>query len=181
MLAGVGASYALTAVMNWSTVVSTPSILMSFGFAAQHFSFDTVEGLNLDQVPAVFTHDNAFLLGGRQDVVTTTNAIEATVSQFTGFVTLGVSDRLDVSVALPLISNHLKVVSNATIHRLGTTDPLTHFFRQSDGTVGDTRTFTAIGEASGIGDLTVRLKTSLSSAGRTGAAVGCAWAVWRPC
>ena len=34
VLAGVGASYALTAVMNWSTVVSTASILMSFGFAA---------------------------------------------------------------------------------------------------------------------------------------------------
>jgi len=34
VLTGVGASYALTAVMNWSTVVSTASILMSFGFAA---------------------------------------------------------------------------------------------------------------------------------------------------
>jgi hypothetical protein len=145
---------------------------VSFGFAAQRFSFDTVEGLNLDQVPAVFTHDNAQLLGGRQDVVTATNAIEATVSQFTSFITLGVSDRFDVSVALPLVSNHLKVVSNATIHRLGTTNSLTHFFRQSDGQIGTTRSFTAIGEASGIGDLTVRLKTTLSAAARTGAAVG---------
>ena len=40
-----------------------------------------------DSVPAVFTHDNASLLGGREDVVTTTNAIEATVSQSTTFVT----------------------------------------------------------------------------------------------
>src|SRR5262249_27400317 len=53
---------------------------VSFGFAAQRFTFDTIEGLNLSQVPAVFTHDNAQLLGGRQDVVTTSNAIEATVS-----------------------------------------------------------------------------------------------------
>ena len=36
---------------------------VSFGFATQHFTFDTVEGLDLNKVPAVFTHDNAQLLG----------------------------------------------------------------------------------------------------------------------
>ena len=50
---------------------------VSVGFAFQRFTFDTVEGLDLRQIPAVFTHDNAALLGGREDVVTTTNAIEA--------------------------------------------------------------------------------------------------------
>src|SRR5260221_5147622 len=103
---------------------------VSFGFATQRFTFDTVEGLDLNKVPAVFTHDNAQLLGGRQDVVTTVNAIQATVSQFTTFVTIGVTDRFDVSVAVPVVSNSLKVVSNATIHRLGPTNPLPHFFRQ---------------------------------------------------
>ena len=34
VLAGVGASYALTALLKWNTVVSTASVLMSFGFAA---------------------------------------------------------------------------------------------------------------------------------------------------
>jgi len=145
---------------------------VSFGFATQRFTFDTVEGLDLHQVPAVFTHDNAQLLGGRQDVVTTENSISATVSQFTTFVTLGVTDRFDVSLAVPIVSNHLEVVSHATIQRLGTTNPLTHFFRQADGEVGNTRTFTAIGSASGVGDVTVRLKTSLGTAGRTGVGFG---------
>ena len=144
---------------------------VSFGFASQRFTFDTVEGLSLSQVPAVFTHDNAELLGGRQDVVTTLNAIQATVNQFTTFVTFGVTDRFDVSLALPLVSTHLKVVSDATIQRLGTTNPLTHFFRQADGAIGNTRTFTAIGDASGLGDLTIRLKTTLNP-GRAGVAVG---------
>src|SRR4051794_28883666 len=58
---------------------------ISFGFATQRFTFDTVEGLDLHKIPAVFTHDNAQLLGGREDVVTTVNSIEATVSQFTTF------------------------------------------------------------------------------------------------
>ena len=73
----------------------------SFGFATQRFTFDTIEGLDLNKVPAVFTHDNAQLLGGRQDVVTTVNSIQATVSQFTTFVTIGVSDRFDVATGPP--------------------------------------------------------------------------------
>src|SRR5262245_28457358 len=32
---------------------------VSFGFAHQRFTFDTVEGLALTNIPAVFTHDNA--------------------------------------------------------------------------------------------------------------------------
>ena len=135
---------------------------VSFGFAAQRFTFDTVEGLNLNNVPAVFTHDNAQLLGGRQDVVTTQNSIRATVGQFTSFLTIGVTDRFDVSVAMPIVSNTIEVVSHATIHRLGTTNPLTHFFRQADGEIGTERLFTAVGDASGLGDVTVRLKGSLT-------------------
>ena len=145
---------------------------ISVGFAYQHFTFDTVEGIDLGHVPAVFTHDNAFLLGGRQDVVTTSNAIEASVNQATTFVTLGITDRFDVSVAVPVVSNYLKVVSTATIHRLGTTDPLTHFYRQSDGSVGEERIFTAIGSATGLGDLMVRVKHTVQKGASSGAALG---------
>ncbi len=134
---------------------------VSVGFAYQRFTFDSVEGMSLDRVPAVFTHDNAELLGGREDVVTTTNAIEASVNQTTLFLTMGVTDRLDVSVAVPLVATYLKIVSDARIRRLGTTNELTHFFRQADGDVGDERIFTAVGRASGIGDVMIRLKTTL--------------------
>jgi hypothetical protein len=145
---------------------------VSIGVAAQRFTFDTVEGLDLDRVPAVFTHDNAALLGGRQDVVTTTNAIEARVTQFTTFVTLGVNSRFDVALAIPLVSNSIRVVSSARIQRLGTTNPLTHFFRQSDGEIGNERTFTAAGQASGMGDLTVRLKAALDTDRKIATAAG---------
>jgi hypothetical protein len=146
---------------------------VSFGFAYQRFSYDSVEGLDLGNIPAVFTHDNASLLGGREDVVTTANAIEATVHQSTMFLTLGVTDSLDVSVAVPLVSNHLKVVSQATIHRLGTTNPLTHFFRQANGEVGEQRTFTAVGDASGLGDVLIRLKNTVMRRQTSALAIGC--------
>jgi hypothetical protein len=145
---------------------------IAVGFAYQRFTFNSVEGIDLGQVPVVFTHDNASLLGGREDVVTTTNAIEATVSQATTFVTLGVTDRFDISLAVPLVTNNLKVVSEAVIHRLGTTNPLTHFFRQTDGEVGERRIFTAAGSATGLGDLTVRLKHTVGKRASHGLAVG---------
>src|SRR5688572_10465622 len=110
---------------------------LSIGTAFQRFTFDTVEGLDLNRVPVVFTHDNAALRGGREDVVTTMNSIDVTVTQFTTFLTLGITDRLDVSVAMPILANSIKVVSDATIRRLGTTNELTHFYRQANGEIGN--------------------------------------------
>jgi hypothetical protein len=145
---------------------------IAFGYASQRFTFDSAEGLDLNRVPAVFTHDNAQLLGGREDVVTTVNSIEATVGQFTTFVTLGVTDRFDISLAVPIVSAEVKVVSDATIQRLGTINPQTHFFRQSNGDVGNERLFTALGSASGLGDLTVRLKGTVKRKNSAAVAAG---------
>jgi hypothetical protein len=145
---------------------------VSVGFAFQRFTYDTVEGLDLRSVPAVFTHDSASLLGGREDVVSTINAIEATTTQSTTFFTVGITDRFDISIALPIVSNSIKVVSDATVHRLGTTNPLTHFFRQNDGEVGSERLFTAVGSASGLGDITLRMKHSVRKQASHGLAVG---------
>jgi hypothetical protein len=146
---------------------------LTVGFAYQRYTYDSVEGLDLDSIPAVFTHDNAALRGGREDVVTTKNAIGATVNQSTMFVTLGVTDSLDLSLALPIVGTRLSVVSEATIQRLGTTNPLTHFFRQSDGEVGERRIFTATGSASGVGDVLIRVKSTVARPGSSAFAVGC--------
>jgi hypothetical protein len=145
---------------------------VAIGFAFQRFTFDTVEGLDLRRVPAVFTHDNAELRGGREDVVTTLNTIQANVTQSTTFVTVGITDLLDVSLAVPVVSNYLKVVSEATVNRLGTTNELTHFFRQANGDVGETRLFTAAGSASGVGDLMVRVKSTVRKDPKSSVAVG---------
>lgn len=145
---------------------------VSTGFAFQRFTFDSVEGIPMGQVPAVFTHDSAELLGGREDVVTTVNAIGADVNQSTFFVTMGVTDRFDVSLAVPIVATNLTIVSAAQVRRLGTTNPLTHFFRQADGSVGDHRLFTAVGSASGLGDLMVRLKGTAFTRGTSGLALG---------
>jgi hypothetical protein len=140
----------------------------TFGFTFQNFTFDTIEGLDIDNVPAVFTHDSAELRGGREDLVTTANSIDARVNQFTAFLSYGLTDRLDLSLAIPMVSTDLTVVSAASVQRIGTTDPATHFFRAYDDSVADHRTFTAFGSASGIGDLTLRLKGRLAGSAALG-------------
>jgi hypothetical protein len=147
---------------------------VSLGFNYQHFSFDTVEGVKLRDVPAVFTHDGASL-GGRADVVTTDNAIDLKVGQFTAFLSYGLADNLDLSVAVPFVKVDLGVVSNATVQRIGTAaSPKTHFFRDpsAPGTFGTTKTFASSGSASGIGDLVGRVKMRPFKSGASGFALG---------
>jgi hypothetical protein len=135
----------------------------TFGFTFQNFTFDTIEGLDLESIPAVFTHDNPVAGTGRDDLVSTVNSIEAQVNQFTAFISYGLTDRLDLSLAIPMVSTDLTVISAASVQRIGTTNPEVHFFRAYDDSVGDHRTFTAFGSASGIGDLTLRLKGRIAS------------------
>jgi hypothetical protein len=135
----------------------------TFGFTFQNFTFDSIEGLDMDNIPAVFTHDNPVAGTGRDDLVTTVNSINAEVNQFTAFISYGLTDRLDLSLAIPMVSTDLTVTSAASVQRIGTTNPEVHFFRLYDDSVGDHRTFTAFGSASGIGDLTLRLKGRIAS------------------
>lgn len=147
----------------------------SFGLTTQFFSFDTLEGVDLASVPAVFTHDDAQLGGGRADVVTTTNTVEASVAQVTSVMSYGVTNRFDVSLAVPVITTRLSLRSFATIHRIGTAEsPATHFFRdpEAPGTYGTDRLFTASGSASGLGDLILRMKATVLREAQRGLAVG---------
>ena len=60
-----------------------------FGYNVQVYSFDSLDGVSLGHVPAVFKHDDAELGGVRADVVDTDNSVKLSVSQFTGLVTFG--------------------------------------------------------------------------------------------
>jgi len=132
---------------------------LTFGVTYQHFGFDSIEGLGLGDIPAVFTHDDAQLGGGRSDLVTTNNAIDASVDQTVAFLSYGLASRLDLSVAVPLVAADLAVRSDAQIQRIGTaSSPATHYYDDGLGDFGTTQTYRDSGHASGIGDVIVRLK-----------------------
>ena len=145
---------------------------VSVGFAYQQLKFDSIESMDLKSIPAVFTHDNAELRGGREDVITTVNSIDSEVTRSAAFITYGATDTFDISIAVPFVSTDIVVTSDATIRRIGTTVPEIHFFRAADDSIGDRRLFTAFGHASGLGDITVRMKQVVQK-GKAGAlAVG---------
>ena len=145
---------------------------VSIGFAYQRLAFDSIENIDLQSVPAVFTHDNAELRGGREDVITTVNSIDSKVSRSAAFITYGVTNDLDVSIAVPYITTDIVVTSDATVRRIGTTIPEIHFFRAVDDSIGDRRIYTAFGHASGIGDITIRMKQAIKKSPKNGIALG---------
>ena len=148
---------------------------MAFGFSYQFFSFDHLDGVALVGVPAVFTHDNFQSGGGRADVVGTINTITADVSQFSGALTYGVTDRFDISLAVPVVRTHLSLLSNATIHRVGTgASSDVHYFPDETaiGGFGSTHQFFAEGSASGVGDLVIRAKATVLREGPRALAAG---------
>jgi hypothetical protein len=140
----------------------------TFGFAYQRFRFDSIEGLDLGSVPAVFTHDGHELGGGRSDIVNTVNSIEADFSRFIAFFTYGLTDHLDVSAAVPIVDASLRATSGTQIVRVGTaSNPAVHFFQDARGGFGDSREFLASGSASGLGDVLLRLKGTAPQSGPT--------------
>ena len=148
---------------------------LAFGFSHQFFSFDHLDGVSLAAVPAVFRHDAFETGGGRTDVVSTVNTIEATVSQFTGALTYGVTDRVDLSLAVPIVRTRLSLMSNATIIRLGTGSNVpVHYFQDPAalGGYGSTHQYFAEGAAGGVGDLVLRTKTTLMREGTRALAAG---------
>jgi len=145
----------------------------SLGFSYQRFSFDQIEGLSLDSIPVVFTHDNPVAGTGRDDVVTTSNSIGIEMAQFITSFNYGVTDRLDLAVAIPVVAVDLRVTSIASVQRIGTTNPAVHFFFQPTGdTFGSQATFRRDGHASGVGDILLRLKYQALKRGALGVALG---------
>jgi hypothetical protein len=148
---------------------------VAFGFTSQFFSFDHLDGVPLTDIPAVFRHDAFETGGGRTDVVSTANTIQASVNQFAGALTYGITDRVDVSLAVPLVSTHLSLLSNAQIFRLGTgTAVQVHYFRDdlAIGGYGSTHQYFIEGSESGIGDLFIRSKATLLREGTRALATG---------
>jgi hypothetical protein len=145
----------------------------TFGVTYQYFNFDTLEGVDLNAVPSVFTHDGADLGGGRSDVVTTSSSINATLNQTVAFFTYGLNDRIDLSLAVPFVSVYLGAASDARILRVGTAaSPATHYFEDAAGGFGSEKVYSRSGRATGIGDLVVRLKGSAVRSSTTSIAFG---------
>ena len=142
------------------------------GFSYQYFDFDSIDGIDLKNIPSVFTHETDTGPGGvpepyEDDYITTKNSVSLKLNQYTTFFTFGLTKNVDVSVALPILNVRLSMNSDATIHRiqeeyLGCGGPgvlgVCHYFDPNDRAGSIEKNFPGSGTASGLGDVTIRAK-----------------------
>ncbi len=125
------------------------------GFTYQHFRFDSIDGTDLNNVPIVFTFPTT------TDVIytATANRISATVNQYAAYATFGLTNRIDVSIAVPFQRVSLGVSSTGTEY--STTTSAQASFQQF-----------IPGVASGVGDVILAAKGTAWHGERSALAVG---------
>lgn len=135
-------------------------------------AFKRVRGVDLSDVQLVFLHQNAdfegcdeifgedcTLLGVpplENDIITLDLNLDMNADVFAFYGTFGLTDWLDLSLALPVINFDMRGSSVATV--IPTSDPAVHFFggtQEDPALAAEKQTF---GSATGIGDIVGRVK-----------------------
>ena len=141
-------------------------------------SFQSLRGVPLHSIVFNFTHvrganDTLGSPAFENDVFELRPNIDVSITVASLFVTYGLLDRVDVSVAVPLARTAVSGFSVGAIRPFGPGSP--HFFGNSSADSLPTKRFqdTSIvsGTATGIGDIAARLKINLTQSDRGGLAV----------
>jgi hypothetical protein len=145
---------------------------VSFGAAYQRFRFSTIDSQDLQDLPILFQHTPTG--PANQDYITGQTSIDMKIDQFVFFGSVGVTDRIDVSVALPMNDVRLSASAPVQIQRvagvpvpelgLNQCGPVDnrrpcHYFGANVASL--TNSYSASQGATGIGDVTLRFKGSL--------------------
>ena len=147
------------------------------GVTYQHFEFDRVDGSDLNNLGIVLTHEAeptvctsgslVPCVNGEpiytNDIIATRTGIDLKVHQIAFVASFGFTDKLDVSVAIPVSDVRMGVRSLATIFNFEP-PPVNHQFSTVSTNPGETyldsynARFTKVNNALGIGDITLRAK-----------------------
>lgn len=152
----------------------------AIGVNYSHFSFDKIDDLRLrdGDVQIVLTHQDLapapcclrpFFEG---DVIVTTTFLKIQTDITAFALSYGVTDRLDVGAAIPVVRVQLQARTDATIDKLATggtpQTSVIHTFPNG----GNSETFEQSGSASGVGDVVLRAKYRVLAGTLAGLAVG---------
>ena len=110
------------------------------GFTYQHFSFDEIDGTNLNKIPTV----NNVNYQGTSAFLSSTNKLSASIDQYTAIAAFGISDRMDLSITLPI--DNVSLSGTATNRVVALNDGGAPFLLSPPS-------LTISGSASGVGDL----------------------------
>jgi hypothetical protein len=146
------------------------------GLSRTGVAFKTMRGVDLDRLRFTFTHANSdfegcdSIAGGdcsllgvpvlENETIDLDLSLDVRLTVTTFLLTYGLSDRIDVGVALPVVATRLEGTSQAQINPFGP-PPAVHFF----GGTPDNPILTASrfvrGSSTGLGDVDGRVKVNL--------------------
>jgi hypothetical protein len=146
------------------------------GLSRTGVAFKTMRGVDLDRLRFTFTHANSdfegcdSIAGGdcsllgvpvlENETIDLDLSLDVRLTVTTFLLTYGLSDRIDVGVALPVVATRLEGTSQAQINPFGP-PPAVHFF----GGTPDNPVLTASrfvrGSSTGLGDVDGRVKVNL--------------------
>jgi hypothetical protein len=149
------------------------------GLSRTGLHYETLRGVPLDAVPLVFTHANVdfagcdAIVGGdcsrygipvvENEVIDFTLGLDVSVDVTAFALTYGITDRVDLGVVLPVVRTSLRGSSTATIIPFGSGGVPPHFFAGTEENPVLTASRFVEGSASGLGDVSARVKVNLRS------------------
>jgi hypothetical protein len=145
---------------------------LTFGTNFQYSKYSSFEGQKLDdgEIKFYLTHEdvpgNLFFEGDLIEAALRADISSATTTVFGNY---GVTDKLDLALAVPIVSVQIDATVDASILRLASAG-LTTLHSFAGGAAS--RSFSNSGSASGIGDMLVRAKYRFASMNGGGLAAG---------
>ncbi len=138
------------------------------GANVSSFNFSSIRGLPLDDLVFNFTHSDQPPAGlgdpvFENDYIEVRTRLDLSLTAATAFVTYGLGNKVDVSVAVPVIHSSMTGTSVAQI--ISYTNPTPHYFGTAQNPLLRVQT-AASGTATGIGDIAARVKIGLPDWGR---------------
>jgi hypothetical protein len=146
-----------------------------FGSNVTGINFSTLGGIPIDNLTLNFTHedvDNEGSLGDPQfenDLIQVRLGLDVNLMIATAFATYGLTDFIDVGIAVPFVRTSVRGSSEGQVHPFGPS--AIHFF---GGTPTDPvlRAATSVdGSKTGIGDVAGRIKFNVAQTSNFGAAL----------
>jgi hypothetical protein len=146
---------------------------LTFGTNFQYSNYSSFEGKKLDEGDIKFYLKHQDLPGNlffEGDVIEAALRADISSATTTFFGNYGISDKLDLAIAVPVVSVQIDATVDATILRLASGQGTTnlHFFAGGS----DKQSFSSSGDAAGIGDMLVRAKYRFTSTPGGGLAAG---------
>jgi Putative MetA-pathway of phenol degradation len=160
----------LSGVKDLGPIFSEPSATVGrhkfyLEFTYQHFEFDQIDAVPLRQIPLQISSRECGVQSpppGCSAFIETQSRLDLRMNQFTSYATFGLTSSVDVSVVLPILSVAMGMQSRCSVC----------FQQQPSGSVLVFTPSTATGSASGIGDVSFRVKAAVLRGERAGLAVG---------